>query len=92
MRYATLESLLSTVLLCAFGAVGLAQAPAPTPSEPTKKKAGDRTGETARRLPATVDYAVVLHRRREPGSGRRVNQIRALTIFLSYGRKLRSPP
>jgi alcohol dehydrogenase (cytochrome c) len=36
MRYATSESLLSTVLLCALGAVGLAQAPAPTSSTPTK--------------------------------------------------------
>ena len=36
MRYATSESLLSTVLTCALGAVGLAQAPAPTSSTPTK--------------------------------------------------------
>jgi alcohol dehydrogenase (cytochrome c) len=31
-----LGSLLSIVLLCAFGGVGLAQAPAPAPSQPTK--------------------------------------------------------
>ena len=36
MKYATLGSLLSIVLLCAFGGVGLAQAPAPAPSQPTK--------------------------------------------------------